>query len=191
MQCANPLPVILTFVCIAGSGLYFLLCFTMLGFKARYTVYSSRMECLCMSTSLTMFFDLCQNISQILDPPPGYVPVTTPAQKLMATPLGAGGLPVYAIPEDSRDMQLSSQQETDGLPDMKPEDYQYFGKLLKDLDEADLSAEDAKERKIMRLLLKVFVIFYPLKSVSIVGELQGSSISFRPLTWDRAPQIVH
>lgn len=32
---------------------------------------------------------------------------------------------------------------------------QYFGKLLKDVDEAELSAEDAKERKIMKLLLKV------------------------------------
>ena len=69
---------------------------------------------------------------------------------------------MYAIPEESRDMQLGAQQEVDGLPDMKPEDYQYFGKLLKDLDEADLSVEDAKERKIMRLLLKVYLNIFIL-----------------------------
>ncbi len=38
---------------------------------------------------------------------------------------------------------------------MKPEDMQYFGALLKDVDEAELSAEEAKERRIMKLLLKV------------------------------------
>lgn len=38
---------------------------------------------------------------------------------------------------------------------MKPEDQQYFGKLLKDVDEQELTVEEAKERKIMKLLLKV------------------------------------
>eukprot|EP00198_Chlamydomonas_reinhardtii_P011225 XP_001700562.1 nuclear pre-mRNA splicing factor, component of splicing factor 3b [Chlamydomonas reinhardtii] len=43
----------------------------------------------------------------------------------------------------------------EGLPEMKPEDMQFFSKLLQDVDEAELSAEEAKERKIMKLLLKV------------------------------------
>jgi len=46
-------------------------------------------------------------------------------------------------------------KQLEGLPDMKPEDQQYFGKLLKDVDESELSVEEAKERKIMKLLLKV------------------------------------
>ena len=46
-------------------------------------------------------------------------------------------------------------QLAQGLPDLKPEDYQYFGKLLKEGEEAELSAEEAKERRIMKLLLKV------------------------------------
>jgi hypothetical protein len=38
---------------------------------------------------------------------------------------------------------------------MKPEDYQYFAPLLKESEDEELSAEEQKERKIMRLLLKV------------------------------------
>ncbi len=38
---------------------------------------------------------------------------------------------------------------------MKPEDMAHFGKLLQEVNEEELSAEEAKERKIMKLLLKV------------------------------------
>lgn len=41
------------------------------------------------------------------------------------------------------------------LPYMKMEDTQYFAKLLEDVDEETLSADEQKERKIMRLLLKI------------------------------------
>ncbi|VVC87413.1 unnamed protein product [Leptidea sinapis] len=41
------------------------------------------------------------------------------------------------------------------LPFMKPEDAQYFDKLLIDVDEDSLSPEELKERKIMKLLLKI------------------------------------
>lgn len=43
------------------------------------------------------------------------------------------------------------------LPFMKPEDAQYFDKLLIDVDEETLSPEELKERKIMKLLLKIKV----------------------------------
>uniref|UniRef100_A0A368UH41 TOG domain-containing protein n=1 Tax=Glycine max TaxID=3847 RepID=A0A368UH41_SOYBN len=42
-----------------------------------------------------------------------------------------------------------------GLPFMKPEDYQYFGALLNEENEEELSPDEQKERKIMKLLLKV------------------------------------
>ncbi|KAK1389774.1 hypothetical protein POM88_017952 [Heracleum sosnowskyi] len=42
-----------------------------------------------------------------------------------------------------------------GLPFMKPEDYKYFGALLNEDDEEELSPNEQKERKIMKLLLKV------------------------------------
>lgn len=41
------------------------------------------------------------------------------------------------------------------LPYMKIEDTQYFAKLLEDVDEEMLSTDEQKERKIMRLLLKI------------------------------------
>ncbi|KAH7616313.1 hypothetical protein Ndes2526B_g08409 [Nannochloris sp. 'desiccata'] len=93
---------------------------------------------------------------KILEPPPGYVPIRTPARKLTATPAAVGGTPLYLIPEEDRAQEFDVPLSVgEGLPDMKPEDQQYFGKLLKDIDESALSVEEAKERKIMKLLLKV------------------------------------
>ena len=43
----------------------------------------------------------------------------------------------------------------DNLPDLKPEDEQHFGKLLQEVDEETLDPELLKERKIMKLLLKI------------------------------------
>lgn len=48
------------------------------------------------------------------------------------------------------------------LPFMKPEDAQYFDKLLIDVDEDALSPEELKERKIMKLLLKIKVTIVTL-----------------------------
>lgn len=91
-----------------------------------------------------------------LEPPAGYVPIRTPARKLVATPTPlAGATPLYAIPEEDRGQMFDVPKSIEGLPDMKPEDQQYFGALLKDVDESELSMEEAKERKIMKLLLKV------------------------------------
>ncbi|XP_022991062.1 splicing factor 3B subunit 1-like [Cucurbita maxima] len=92
---------------------------------------------------------------KILDPPASYVPIRTPARKLLATPTPMG-TPLYAIPEENRGQQFDVPKEAPGgLPFMKPEDYQYFGALLNEEDEEGLSPEEQKERKIMKLLLKV------------------------------------
>jgi splicing factor 3B subunit 1 len=42
-----------------------------------------------------------------------------------------------------------------GLPFVKPEDYQFFAALMEEVDESALSKDEANERKIMKLLLKV------------------------------------
>jgi splicing factor 3B subunit 1 len=92
---------------------------------------------------------------KILEPPASYVPIRTPARKLLATPTPMG-TPLYSIPEENRGQQFDVPKEVPGgLPFMKPEDYQYFGALLNEEDEEELSAEAQKERKIMKLLLKV------------------------------------
>lgn len=91
----------------------------------------------------------------VLDPPASYVPIRTPARKLLATPTPMG-TPLYAIPEENRGQQFDVPKELPGgLPFMKPEDYQYFGALLNEEDEEELSPDEQKERKIMKLLLKV------------------------------------
>ncbi|KAL9343225.1 hypothetical protein Peur_063656 [Populus x canadensis] len=92
---------------------------------------------------------------KILEPPASYVPIRTPARKLLATPTPMG-TPLYSIPDENRGQQFDLGQEPPaGLPFMKPEDYQYFGALLNEEDEEELSPEEQKERKIMKLLLKV------------------------------------
>ncbi|KAL7116302.1 hypothetical protein ACP275_04G234200 [Erythranthe tilingii] len=94
---------------------------------------------------------------KVLDPLSSYVPVRTPARKLLATPTPMG-TPFYNIPEEDRGQQFDVPKELPGgLPFLKPEDYQYFGSLLQEEDNEEelLSHEDQIERKIMKLLLKV------------------------------------
>ena len=131
---------------------------------------------------------------KILKPPDAYVPIRTPARKLMATPTpGPGQTPLYGLPQEQRNLQQDVPATPAGLPFVKPEDYQYFAPLLKEDDEfEDISPEEvrpglglglaipapiptpnptptptptpnltlnpphqARERKIMKLLLKV------------------------------------
>uniref|UniRef100_A0A0E0CKH7 Uncharacterized protein n=1 Tax=Oryza meridionalis TaxID=40149 RepID=A0A0E0CKH7_9ORYZ len=93
---------------------------------------------------------------KILDPPASYQPIRTPARKLLATPTPLF-TPLYAIPEENRGHQFDVPKELPGgLPQMKPEDYQYFGTLLNEGEEEErLSPEEHKERKILKLLFKV------------------------------------
>ncbi|CAI9099103.1 OLC1v1035874C1 [Oldenlandia corymbosa var. corymbosa] len=91
---------------------------------------------------------------KVLDPPPCYMPIRTPARKLIGTPtpLGQAG---YLIPEEHRRPAYDAPKETPGLPLLKPEDYQFFGCLMQDVDEEKLSPDDKTERKIKKLLLRV------------------------------------
>ncbi|KAM0712429.1 hypothetical protein Q7P37_011525 [Cladosporium fusiforme] len=96
---------------------------------------------------------------QILIPPPGYEPVRAPAKRVApsATPLPTGGF-MNQEPVDARAMGKQLPSEIPGVGDLqffKNEDMQYFGKLVDGADENDLSVEELKQRKIMRLLLKV------------------------------------
>ena len=120
---------------------------------------------------------------EIVDPPAGYAPIRTPARKLQETPMAAGG-GGFTMSEDaaSASMLGITQElptEIEGVGDLqffKQEDAQYFAKvkrspahllfdlsltstrltqILGDQDESALSIEELKERKIMRLLLKI------------------------------------
>lgn len=99
---------------------------------------------------------------KILQPPAGYVPIRTPARKLTATPTPLGGVGA-GIPgagpgfffQKEEPVKLADSQPKGNLPPLKPEDLQYFDKLLAEVDEELLSPEEQKERKIMKLLLKI------------------------------------
>jgi splicing factor 3B subunit 1 len=100
---------------------------------------------------------------KILEPPPGYAPIRTIAQKLMATPAPAGGASGFGgfmmqDPESGRALGKQLPTEIPGVGDLqffKAEDMAYFGKLTDGSDENEMTVEELKQRKILRLLLKV------------------------------------
>jgi splicing factor 3B subunit 1 len=100
---------------------------------------------------------------KILEPPPGYEPQQYAARRVVAqqvsqpSSLGFGGFMMQE--ENTRPMGKQMPTEIPGIgPELaflKESDLQYFGKLMDGQDENSLSVEELKERKIMRLLLKV------------------------------------
>uniref|UniRef100_A0A182IUQ0 Splicing factor 3B subunit 1 n=1 Tax=Anopheles atroparvus TaxID=41427 RepID=A0A182IUQ0_ANOAO len=94
---------------------------------------------------------------KILPPPAGYIPIRTPGRKLMATPtpLAGSGPAAFFIQTEDKSAKFVDNQPKGNLPFMKPEDAQYFDKLLVEVDEESLTPEEQKERKIMKLLLKI------------------------------------
>ncbi|KAL7909317.1 ARM repeat-containing protein [Trichoderma velutinum] len=94
---------------------------------------------------------------KVLDPPPGYEPVRAPTHKMMATPAPQTGF-MMQDPDQVRLGGKPMPAEIPGVGDLqffKPEDMAYFGKLTDGSDENALSVDELKERKIMRLLLKI------------------------------------
>jgi len=111
---------------------------------------------------------------KILRPPANYVPLRTPGRKLLATPTPLSMTPAgfqMEIPVEQRqDATVQEIREAYGvplappagesgtpsnLPSIKPEDMQYFGRLLEEVDEDKLTKEELRERQIMTLLLKI------------------------------------
>ncbi|KAG7132069.1 U2 snRNP component prp10 like protein [Verticillium longisporum] len=94
---------------------------------------------------------------KILEPPPGYAPLRRGWVSEHRTPAPQSGFTM----QDPDAVRLSGKPvpgEIPGIGDLqffKAEDMAYFGKLTDGADENDLSVEQMKERKIMRLLLKV------------------------------------
>lgn len=98
----------------------------------------------------------------IVTPPPGYAPLVRPPK--FATPVTeVGG---FQIQEGSDAAAMAAAAglapelptEIPGVGSLaffKAEDAQYFAKILKEEDETELSVDEMKERKIMRLLLKI------------------------------------
>ncbi|EFC47190.1 predicted protein [Naegleria gruberi] len=98
---------------------------------------------------------------EILQPPTDYVPKrrnrTSSFSSGEVTPLNGSATPYYSIPDELNASNFGIQTGTLGadMPEMKPDDYQYFSKLLEEKEEKDMSDEEKVERKILKLLLKI------------------------------------
>jgi len=117
----------------------------------------------------------------LLPPPAEYMPIRTPGRKLLSAPTPFGGqtpagfqmeIPpeeregqsvqdireAYGVPVGATSQEPGAGGEAAGagaLPYIKPEDMQYFGRLMEDAEESALTKEEVKERAIMALLLKI------------------------------------
>jgi splicing factor 3B subunit 1 len=118
---------------------------------------------------------------KILEPPPGYEPVRRPVG-MPALPTGYQG---YLVPEQDNSLVTMGKQlptEIPGVGDLqffKNEDMKYFGKLTDGADENELTVEELKERKIMRLLLKVKNGTPPMRKTAL-RQLTDNARHFGP-----------
>lgn len=88
---------------------------------------------------------------KILPPPADYKPVRNPprgGQTPQATPQ-------FTMEEEQPLLPANYGSQPSDLPAIKPEDRVYFEKLLEEEKEEDMTPEEARDRKIMKLLLKV------------------------------------
>jgi len=109
---------------------------------------------------------------RILEQPTTYQPIRTPGRKLTATPTPYAGNGFMMQDENLKQNYGIGPTEIEvpgggNLPFFKQEDMQHFGKLLDEKDESAMSAEDVKERKIMRLLLKIKNGTPPMRKASL------------------------
>lgn len=99
----------------------------------------------------------------VMPQPASYVPLMTPSRKLVdatplavATPQGFQVLPDDPVAARAALGLAITGAHAEDLPFAKPEDYQYFAKLLVQKEPSEsLSLEEAKERKILKLLLRI------------------------------------
>ncbi|KAF9071288.1 small nuclear ribonucleoprotein [Rhodocollybia butyracea] len=99
----------------------------------------------------------------VVTPPPGYAPMVQPRKLQAPSVTEVGG---FHIQESSDAAAVAAAAglapelptEIPGVGTLaffKAEDAQYFAKIMKEEDETELSVDEMKERKIMRLLLKI------------------------------------
>ncbi|OAJ44023.1 hypothetical protein BDV3_002615 [Batrachochytrium dendrobatidis] len=106
----------------------------------------------------------------VLDVPVSYVPIRTPARKLMATPTPMAGSGGFMMQEEDNSLRNELPPEIPGMVGLqffKAEDMQHFAKLLDKKDDSELSSEEVKERRIMRLLLKIKNGTPPIRKASL------------------------
>jgi len=116
---------------------------------------------------------------EIVRPPANYQPIR---KSVMSTPTPTpGGTPFFSMesPSGPKPYECPASPAVGELPMIKPEDYSYFAPLLSGESDDNLSPEEAKERKIMRLLLKVKNGTPPMRRAALRQLTEGAR-SFGP-----------
>merc|ERR1719160_1651575 len=116
---------------------------------------------------------------EIVRPPANYQPIR---KTVLSTPTPTpGGTPMFTMPDENapKPYEVPSSPSVGELPMIKPEDYSYFAPLLSGESDDNLSPEEAKERKIMRLLLKVKNGTPPMRKAALRQITEGAR-SFGP-----------
>jgi len=90
----------------------------------------------------------------ILPPPANYQPVT-PSRKITATPVQQTGFSIKESEASAGKQEPLGAPATATLPEIKPHDVPYFGLLMTPEEPDTMSAEEAKERKILKLILRI------------------------------------
>ncbi|KAF4552584.1 U2 snRNP component prp10 [Elsinoe fawcettii] len=115
---------------------------------------------------------------KVLPFPPGYEPLRAPVHRISSAPQSLQG---GFMMQQSVDPKMMGKDPSDmaGLGDlrMKQEDMAYFGKLVDGADETEMSVEELKERKIMRLLIKVKNGTPPMRKTAL-RQLTDNARSF-------------
>lgn len=101
---------------------------------------------------------------KIIKPPENYKATYNPSKSLLVTPTPGGSTPSFFMQTPNSTISNleiggSIAQNTGvleaELPPLKPEDVNFFGKLFTEGDESKMTADEARERKILTLLLKI------------------------------------
>merc|ERR1719355_387838 len=116
---------------------------------------------------------------EIVRPPANYQPIR---KSVMSTPTPTpGGTPLFSMqsPDAPKPYEVPASAAVGDMPMIKPEDYSYFAPLLSGETDDNLSPEEAKERKIVRLLLKVKNGTPPMRRAALRQLTEGAR-SFGP-----------
>lgn len=122
----------------------------------------------------------------ILTPPEGYVPIRSASHKLLSGSATDDGNNGFVMLEDNSAAAsgVAKKLPTDipGVGELqffKESDMKHFNKLMEETSEDDLSMEEQKERRIMRLLLRIKNGAPPLRKAAL-RTITDHSRSFGP-----------
>lgn len=82
------------------------------------------------------------------------MPIRTPARKLAATPTPIGGMTGFHMQVEDRTTKQMNDQPSGNLPFLKPDDIQYFDKLLVS-PACFLQSEEENDFKASKVFLAV------------------------------------